>query len=352
MRSLTLSLMLTLMLPLSANAATETFFRWRDANGVVHVSNRPDRSPGTAARVELESRAPAAAPLHAARAATAMAPASEGDECPPADTSGLVEAVEERLALTGHLADADSIEQQRLAPIDRGVDTLLVAGEPVRLKPGSRVVLARRQYADEPLTLSWRFNPDGWDRGRGVYVVDVGPFVVDELARRTAPLEQAAIAYPASQGCPARPPLTRYEVGSTRHSRRSICDDFRRAFAEVGVSASRDREVARSFRVAAERFAAVRAGGYAVTVPPLYGVDDSRTRLAFSTFRSTERALDPIAFVSPIVRGPTELRLPTWIVEAHLAQLDELATETTDLVDELTVALAEIDRAARARGCW
>jgi hypothetical protein len=44
--------------------------------------------------------------------------------------------------------------------------------------------------------------------------------------------------------------------------------------------------------------------------------------------------------------------LDSWIVDAHVAQTARIASESDDLVDQLTVALEEIDRAARASGCW
>ena len=57
------------------------------------------------------------------------------------------------------------------------------------------------------------------------------------------------------------------------------------------------------------------------------------------------------AVAQPIPPG-RGVRLSPWLVEAHIAQLNELARETEEFVDELTIALEEIDRAARARGCW
>ena len=44
--------------------------------------------------------------------------------------------------------------------------------------------------------------------------------------------------------------------------------------------------------------------------------------------------------------------LDPWIVAAHASQTASLAAESDALVEELTVALEEIDRAARASGCW
>ena len=296
MRSLTLALMLTLMLPLTATAAPETYYHWRDARGVVHVSNRADRAPDHAARVEVEARATAPAPRGATPLVAAPIAPAERDVCPPPDTSGLVGAVLTRLARRDRLGD---------------VDTLLVAAEPALVAPGSAVLLARR-YPERPVVVGVR-----GDRvlSEPVEIVDGGPYVIDRLAERTAATEQAAVAYRGS-ACPARPPLTRYSVVTRRVPSRSVCDDYRRAFAEVGVTVSRDGAVAESFRAAAHRCAVLAARGV---------VTDA---------------------------DGTELDLPVWILDAHVAQVRELATETAELTDELTVALKEIDRAARARKCW
>lgn len=298
MRSLTLTLMLSLMSsPVAAYAATDTFFHWQDARGVVHVSNRADRVPDGAASVELETH-PAAAAEHNVPRPPASAPVLEERRgCPPPDTSGLVGAVLSRLVRTGRVRD---------------VDTLLVAAEPVLIEPGSDVLLSRR-YGDQA-----SYIPSTSDRALSepVHFYDGGPYVVDELAKRTVATEQAAVAYPADAPCPARPPLAQYPVASARARGRSVCDDYQRAFAQVGVAVSRDHGVARSFRDIAKEFATA----------------------------ATRRYL-----VGPENAG---VQLPAWIVEAHVAQVDEIASETASLANELTVALEEVDHAARARGCW
>jgi len=99
---------------------------------------------------------------------------------------------------------------------------------------------------------------------------------------------------------------------------------------------SRDQGVARSFREVADRFVDVAArdytaagrGGGAIVMLPTFG--------------------DAIV-VQPAVQ---RVQLPPWVVEAHIAQTQELGAESADFVDELTVALEEIDSAARRAGCW
>ena len=44
--------------------------------------------------------------------------------------------------------------------------------------------------------------------------------------------------------------------------------------------------------------------------------------------------------------------LDPWIVAAHVSHTASLAEESDELVTQLTVALEEVDRAARATGCW
>ncbi len=301
MRILTLLLIPTLVTASAgaARAATETFYRWQDQGGVVHVSNRADRAPESAARIEIQRSAAGAS----ARVATASqqayaAPVGPAAPCSAPDASGVVDAVVDRLVRTDRLRD---------------LDTLLVAAEPVLVEPGSSLFLGRG-YGDAPATFTW--SSDRAFAEPGAVVVDRRAIGVDELAERTAATEQAAVAYPAGDRCPTRPPLVRYAVASARRPTRSICEDYRRAFNQVGVTRNRDRHVATSFREMAKRFVAVAAHEYV--------------------------AAD----------GAEAVALPAWVVEAHVAQVAELADETGTLVDELTVALEEIDRAARANDCW
>ncbi len=250
-------------------ATAASFYRWRDAAGGLHFSNRSDAVPKVAAAIEI---APlpvlTVPPAHARAVATApvVAPAQLVTACDVGDPDALASAVGTHLDANRH-----------------GDLTLLVGGMPIA-------------------------------HSRDAVVTLKGPDAVEDP---TAPVEQGAIAYPAGGVCPTRPPLSRYAIASGRRgASRGACDDFQRAFAEVGVAVSRDQGVARSFRTVAEHFVNVAAENY----------------------RAGE--------------GAGSVDVPPWIVEAHIAQTRELGEEAGDFVDELTVALEEIDGAARARGCW
>jgi hypothetical protein len=152
-----------------------------------------------------------------------------------------------------------------------------------------------------------------------------------------APLSQSAVAYPAGSSCPSMPPLVRYSTTARRETRsRGLCDDYRRAFAQVGVATSRDVGIARSFRDIARDFVRVAHEGDVAVASGF------RVELAKGMFTSDARELAPYMTVP----------LDPWIVDAHVAQTARIATESDDLVEQLTIALEEIDRAARASGCW
>jgi hypothetical protein len=152
-----------------------------------------------------------------------------------------------------------------------------------------------------------------------------------------AALSQSAVAYPSGSSCPTTPPLIRYATTPSRQARsRGLCDDYRRAFAQVGVATSRDVGIARSFRDIARDFVRVAHEGNVAVASGF------RVELAKGMFTSDANELAP--YVS--------IPLDSWIVDAHVAQTARLASESDDLVDRLTVALEEIDRAARASGCW
>jgi len=102
------------------------------------------------------------------------------------------------------------------------------------------------------------------------------------------------------------------------------------------VKGSRDAGIARSFHDVASDFVRV---GREENVATASGF---RAAVADGMFVSDARALAPFMTVP----------LDPWIVAAHVSQTESLATETDELVDQLTVALEEIDRAARATGCW
>jgi hypothetical protein len=285
-------------------AGASAIYRWRDPAGQLHFSNRAEITPDGATEVvlpPLPARAPsagaAAVPVAVRSAVAPRTPAlrpSASVACGVADGRGVADAIASRLG--GRQLD--------------GL-TLIVGGIPVAY-----------DSSDTRITVK-------------------GP---DADARETAPTAQAAIAYPEGSRCPVRPPLERYAVASTRHtSSRRLCDDYRRAFAEVGVAVSRDQGVARSFREVAERFVEVAARDYtaggrgAIVVLPTAGdvIVAQRATLTMSAYAQEER-----------------VPLPPWVVEAHIAQTHELGAESTDLVDELSVALEEIDTAARRAGCW
>jgi hypothetical protein len=152
-----------------------------------------------------------------------------------------------------------------------------------------------------------------------------------------AHLSQSAIAYPAGSSCPSAPPFVRYSTNGRRdRASRGLCDDYRRAFAQVGVAASRDAGIARSFGDIAREFVRV---GQESNVATASGF---RVALAEGMFTSDAMQLAPHMTIP----------LSPWIVAAHTSQTESLAAESDALVEQLTVALEEIDRAARATGCW
>jgi hypothetical protein len=283
-------------------AVASPIFSWRGADGSMHFSNREEAIPAGASEVTLPpipvravSR-PVRLPAAVVRAATLVPsvprPARRAAECAVPDATGVAEAVAARLG------------RRQLDGL-----TVIVAGVPIAYSDSARIDVK---------------GPDV-DSGAG------------------APAEQAALAYPAGSGCPdSRPPLERYAVASgPRERSRTLCDDYRRAFAEVGVAVSRDQGVARSFRSVAEQFAKVAgrdytAGGRPMLVPAV----------------ATEGTSGPTASTTMVSAHEERVPLPSWAVEAHVAQADQLGVESTAFVDELTAALEEIDAAARSVGCW
>jgi hypothetical protein len=136
-----------------------------------------------------------------------------------------------------------------------------------------------------------------------------------------AAVEQAAVAFPGSGACPDSPPLERYAVSESSTAGTSspgLCEDFRRAAAEIESALSRNDNLARTFETASARFESSLGGD------------------------------GEAAEASAIDR----LNLPPWLVETVAAQTAELAVEIDEFMEELTVAREEIDGAAQARGCW
>jgi len=276
----------------------DPIFTWRDAKGGVHYSNRHEVIPSGASEVELPplpvhilSRK-TGLPSDVARAVSMAPPGTRHPRslatCDAPDPSGVAAAVAERLG------------QRQLDGL-----TVIVAGVPIAYSDSANIQVK-------------------------------GP---DAESSAASPAAQAALAYPAGSGCPSgRPPLERYSVASAARRSRGLCEDYRRAFAEVGVAVSRDRGVAHSFRDIAEHFATVAARDYtaggrgAVLVPAV--------------------ATDGRGPVTLVAAAEERVPLPPWAVEAHVAQTDQLGAESGAFVDELAAALEEIDAAARSIGCW
>jgi hypothetical protein len=292
-RTISLLTAFVIFFGLAGAAPAQTIYRWRDANGGLHFSNQAARTPSDATAIELaplgsivgppvQRRAPQRRTRGVRRDAPPASP------CGPADPTGLLGAVSAGVAPE---APADSL-------------TLLVGGVPLDTSDTATVQI---------LVTPW--DPDA----------------------PQAHLSQSAIAYPSGSSCPSAPPLVRYATNGQRGSRtRGLCDDYRRAFAQVGVAASRDHGIARSFHDIASEFVRVKlAGDVAVA-------SGFRAAVADGMFTSDARALAPFMTVP----------LDPWIVAAHVSQTDQLADESDVLVEQLTVALEEIDRAARATGCW
>jgi len=275
----------------AAPSWAQTIYRWKDAKGGVHFSNLPAHTPAGATEAELPALGSIQIPptKHPGRAKPAHAGnAAPIVPCGPADPTGLSHAIDLGLPAS---SPASSL-------------TLLVGGLPLSTSPDATV---------DTLVTPW--DPDA----------------------PQAHLGQSAMAYPVGTSCPTFPPLVRYPTTARRNPpSRGLCDDYRRAFAQVGVATSRDAGIARSFREIAADFLHVgRTGNTAVA-------SGFRAAVAEGMFTSDAMELAPHMTIP----------LDPWIVAAHTAQTDDLATQSDQLVDQLTVALEEIDRAARATGCW
>jgi hypothetical protein len=285
-----------LLLPARDLGASDVVYRWTDAAGVLHYSNGGGGVPGEATADPLPSlstiaRAGTAGPLPERRApARAAVRPSPRAACGLPDESGLADAVARRLEEAGELS--------RLA--------LFVGNVPVAY--GADAVV--RVYEPERYPRLWASVEDG-----------------------------VPVAYPAAAPCPTRPPFVRLPVrASEPGGGQKLCADYRRAFAEVGAAVDRNTRVAAPFREIAERYIEIALRGYEAT--PLGGGEGAPVVAGPDTMAALAQPVPQRALLSP------------WVTEAHVTQLSELARETRDFVEELTVALEEIDRAARARGCW
>jgi hypothetical protein len=319
---LTVSLVVLLAQPAFADGAS--VYRWRDATGGLHFSNRADIAPESATPVDLpalsisrrghpyEAAATASPPRRRATRSAAARASCAGDGRAPYLARAVVRGAAPRIARAGQ---EDSF-------------TLLVDGEPVLY-------------------------------GRDTLMQHVAGVDHDD---RRAVLGMAALAYPDGvPPCRGRPALERYAVSAgRRHRAPSLCDDYRRTFAEVGVAVSRDHGVAQSFRAIAASYAETAARGY---VAENVGVDEPliwRAGPRWPTRRVVERrALGSLRVEGgavpsgrTLVEEPWGVALPPWLVDGHIAQTAALADETEAFVEELAIALEEIDLAAQRAGCW
>ncbi len=270
----------------------QAIYRWYDTNGGLHFSNQSTRTPEHATAVDLPPlgsiQVPATATRKRQRARMQGSAVPPAAPCGPADPSGLATAV--TVGLAHDARDADL--------------TLLVGGLPLATSPDATV---------DVLLTPW--DPDA----------------------PQAPLSQSAIAYPMGSSCPTAPPLVRYPTNARSNgTSHGLCDDYRRAFAQVGVATSRDAGIGRSFGDIATAFVRVANEGNNATASGF------RVALADGMFTSDAMQLAPHMTIP----------LDPWIVAAHVSQTENLARESDELVVQLTVALEEIDRAARASGCW
>ena len=275
-------------------APAQTIYRWQDARGGLHFSNQSSRTPAEATVVELAPLGSIVGPPGSRRLPPRRGSTARRSSPPPASSCGQADPSELAEGITSGVEVATPAESL----------TLIVGGVPLST---SRSATVR--------TLRTPWDPDA----------------------PQAHLSQSAIAYPAGSSCPTTPPLVRYST-SARHDRasRGLCDDYRRAFAQVGVASSRDAGIASSFRDIARDFARVRFEGNVATASGF------RAALADGMLASDALQLAPHMTIP----------LSPWIVATHVSQTESLATESDTLVEQLTVALEEIDRAARASGCW
>ncbi len=284
-------LAITLGFVTASGAHAQAIYRWQDANGGWHFSNQPTRTPANASAVELPPLGSIEVPpvkRTRARAQTHRQAVPPASPCGPANPTGLAESV--RFGLRSQRPE------ERL--------TLLVGGMPLAASDDATV---------QTLVTPW--DPDA----------------------PQAHLSQSAVAFPIGSSCPSSPPLVRYATNVRRdRASHGLCDDYRRAFAQVGVASSRDAGVARSFHEIARTFVAVEREGNDATASGF------RAALENGMFRSDALELAPHMTIP----------LDPWIVRAHVSQTESLAGESDQLVQQLTVALEEIDRAARASGCW
>jgi len=369
-RSSSLAILGLLFTVVSAHA--EPIYCWHDQDQQLHCSNRVERVPPGA-----KVASPPPLGFLSTRRIGPTAPSSSiksrpsreerSDYCPPSQPTRVGEVM------------ARAIDPKYSRARRHGPDafTLFVDGEPVMYRSSSIVQVVDGVDATHP----------------------------------SASLKGASLAFPSGAApCKGHPPLEAYAVRSGRAvGPNGLCSDFRRAFAQVGITASRDDAVVRSFRAVAENVAEAAAQGYVFegrgngpmdvrihngdepgrdlesvkpfVRPEWVRAEQEKTRLHHQPVRYSGGRpvhLRPATFEVPAQVGryrkparppvgaprwtghlnsrrtlpPTVVVLPEWLPEAHAAQTAEIAAETEAFVDELTIALEEIDRAARAAGCW
>ena len=272
-----------------APASADTVYSWKDADGQLHFSNRVERVPPGA---KVASPPPLGRLGIRRLRPLPPPPAARRRRSPEPAACGPGDATGVAAAIAERLDRRDDL-------------VVLVGGVPVPVRE---------------------------TRWSSTYVAGGD--------RHWSELEQGAVAFPEATGCPARPPLPRYPVRS-RSDPNGLCGDYRRAFAQVGVAVGRDGPVATGFREIAEMYEAMIDNDYTTFQAP--------AEIQFLYEAAEEARPYGVQWTSDQMPG---VRLPDWLVEAHAAQTDELGHETDAYVDELTVALEEIDRAARAAGCW
>ncbi len=376
MTCLSSSLAILGLLFTAASAHADSIYCWHDSDQQLHCSNRVERVPPGAKvasppplgylstrRIGPTKRGPSTK----SRPPREETRREQRSDCPPQRPTRVGEVM------------ARTIDPKYSRTRRRGPEafTLFVDGEPVMYRDSSIVQVVGGVDAEHS----------------------------------SASLKDASLAFPSGAApCMGHPPLEAYSVRSGNSARsRGLCSDFRRAFAQVGITASRDDAVVRSFRSVAENVAEAAAQGYyfdgrenapmdvrihngdesgnelesvrPFVRPEWIRAEQETTRLHHQPVRYAAGRpvhLRPATFDVPAQVGryrkparppvgapkwnghlysrrtvpPTVVVLPEWLPEAHAAQTAEIAAETEAFVDELSVALEEIDRAARDAGCW
>jgi len=214
---------------LPALTSADTVYRWQDANGRVHFSNRPGRVPSGARVARLPQLGSAKRPATKQPAASRQEPIESERreavrpnrvaECGPPDPTQLINAVVS--SIPDNATHGPGGQDPELG--------LFIAAEPV-------------SYSADGVLL----NVPGRDWNDSAAAVD-----------------QGALAYPASGICPRTPPLQRYAAAleRPRAASRGRCDDYRGALTEIEIALRQNESVARTFAAASGRFSEVARNG-------------------------------------------------------------------------------------------